>query len=58
VADQTYDPAVSTYTIILQSRLTPNETYTLTIPFTSLVAGNRLEGLYRSSYEDADGNVK
>jgi hypothetical protein len=37
--------------------MTANEQYVLSIPFVSLV-GDRLSGLYRSSYKDVNGNQR
>jgi hypothetical protein len=51
------DSSLSTYTILLGSPLNPGQEYDLYIPFDAKV-GNRLSGLYRSSYIDNSGQQK
>jgi len=57
IASQSNNSAMSTYSIILSQELTLNAEYELTIPFLAKV-GDRLAGLYRSSYVDKDGNTR
>lgn len=48
----------SFYIIHLERNLIVDKEYLVTIPFTSLVAQNRLSGLYLSSYKKEDGSTK
>jgi hypothetical protein len=57
VTGHTNESSISTYTINLGGTLTANQDYDLFIPFVAKV-GDRLSGLYRSSYLDNDGNQR
>lgn len=49
------NPTMATYTLILEEELGTVLNYDVTIPFLAKV-GNRLSGLYRSSYRNEAGN--
>ncbi|CAL8096507.1 unnamed protein product [Orchesella dallaii] len=58
VTGHSVDEDRSFYVIHLGSNLEADGEYILTIPFTSLVATNRLSGLYLSTYQAEDGSTK
>ncbi|OXA63021.1 Aminopeptidase N [Folsomia candida] len=57
IVTHTNDSSMSTYSMQLESSLDAGLEYEVFIPFTAKV-GNRLSGLYRSSYLDAAGQQK